>query len=87
MREHTDMDHKYPQMVRPPEATLVMRVRIGETVRTPDDVSRAIIDSLQQYGRGRDGTLTPFAQQPGVPANDILDAHGNAVGEWHIEGV
>jgi len=79
------MDHKYPDMVPPEKAALVITVRLGGAIRTPDQALTAIAHSIdQRYGVG---VRNPFNELPGIPANIIHDADGNDVGQWEVKGV
>lgn len=70
----------------PGRATFTLSITLGETMRTPDEVRKAIDDALYVYGKNGRGTLTPFAQQPGFPVGFIEDPDGAVVGTWKVEG-
>lgn len=66
-----------------PQQVLTIEIKVG-LATTPTDVILAVSDSLAAYGRENNGTLTPFAQQPGYPSGFIRDTAGHAVGDWKI---
>ncbi len=78
---------KYPDMVPPAPAKLVIEITLGETVRTPREVQDAVDRALGAYGLAGNGTLTPFAQQPGFPEGFVLDKDDAVVGTWKVTGV
>lgn len=80
-----DDTSRHPWAVPPPEPVLTIKIRMSTRVATPHDVMRAVSGAFQDYGFNRNGTMTPFDQQPGYPEGHVYDRDGVSVGTWEIK--
>ena len=80
-----DETSRHPWAVPPPEPVLTIKIRMSTRIATPKAVQLAVVEAMNVYGMNRNGTLTPFDQQPGYPEGKIHDRDGVTVGTWEIK--
>lgn len=81
---HEQTGVSIPGVEPQPRAEFHVKIALEPGFDTPDQVKDAIVVAINEYGAGHKGTVTPFAQQPGVLFGYIHDERDHKVGEWWV---